>query len=244
MTVIRPVTLLSEEERQLCKTATDDHHVVETDETIFYVQGGGQPTDTGTMSLKSEQSGATFDVVAARATADERILHFGSFKDSSKTFSEGDTVLQEVDVDKRILHSRIHTAGHVVGVAVHLLPDLIQDVEDGKAQHYPGAASVEFTGLIDSKHKDAIQAKVDELVARDVPVNVVYWDEKTMREKVLGALSDAWTPNGELTRAVEIAGGAYMCGGTQVKTLKECGKITVRKISRSKGVSRISYAVD
>jgi Ser-tRNA(Ala) deacylase AlaX len=44
---------------------------------------------------------------------------------------------------------------------------------------------------------------------------------------------------------VEMVGlGSYPCGGTHVGDCGGCGRIEVRKISRSKGVSRVSYRCD
>jgi Ser-tRNA(Ala) deacylase AlaX len=47
---------------------------------------------------------------------------------------------------------------------------------------------------------------------------------------------------GGLVRAVEIDGeGAYMCGGTHVRSTALVGKIRVRKVKRQQGISRVSY---
>lgn len=46
-------------------------------------------------------------------------------------------------------------------------------------------------------------------------------------------------------RVVNIVGSeVYPCGGTHVPGTKGCGKVVVKKISRTKGNSRISYSVD
>jgi Ser-tRNA(Ala) deacylase AlaX len=43
---------------------------------------------------------------------------------------------------------------------------------------------------------------------------------------------------------VEMEGlGSYPCGGTHVTDCSKVGKIEVKKITRSKGVSRVSYRV-
>jgi len=50
---------------------------------------------------------------------------------------------------------------------------------------------------------------------------------------------------GEKWRVVEIVGAeVYPCGGTHVDTTKACGETKVKKISRSKGTSRVSYVVN
>lgn len=113
---VEPVTSLPDADKALLKNATDDDHVVITEETIFYVQGGGQPTDTGSMTAE-DSSDDSFAVVAVRKASEGRVLHFGRF--SGKAFTPGQTVKQSIDAEKRDLHSRIHDAGHVVGLVRH-----------------------------------------------------------------------------------------------------------------------------
>lgn len=66
-------------------------------------------------------------------------------------------IKQNMDGEKRFLYCRIHTAGHVLGLAVGELKGLAPNVVDTKAQHDPDAAYVEYRGSIDDKNKDAIQ---------------------------------------------------------------------------------------
>ncbi|KAK0644762.1 Arylsulfatase [Lasiodiplodia hormozganensis] len=210
---VEPVTSLPDADKALLKNATDDDHVVITEETIFYVQGGGQPTDTGSMTAE-DSSDDSFAVVAVRKASEGRVLHFGRF--SGKAFTPGQTVKQSIDAEKRDLHSRIHDAGHVVGLAVRQVeaetPEL--KLEESKAQHYPGAAHVEFIGAIEGKYKEAIQKKVDEMLEKDLPVKTFWWTEKECREKCVYVAPEMTAPDGELLRAVDIVGaGAYPCGG-------------------------------
>ena len=225
--------------------STSDVAIV-VDSTIFYAQGGGQPSDTGTMSLADASCSTTFEVNAVRKASNGRILHIGQFSPSDgPVFSEGVTVIQKIDGEKRDLHSRIHDAGHILSLAVRRLRASIPDVTELKASHYPDAAFVEFKGLIDGKHKDAIQAKCDEFVDAEFPVKVHWWNEKELREKcAFVPESMSAEEEGGLIRAVDIEGaGAYPCGGTHVESTKLVGKVNVRKISRSKGISKISYSV-
>ncbi|KAK7570080.1 Threonyl/alanyl tRNA synthetase [Phyllosticta citricarpa] len=237
------VSELPDSDKPPTKGCPVDEWVVETAETIFYVKGGGQPSDTGIMMR--DEGRVSFAVSAVlHAATDGRVLHFGRFSDG--IFGPGDVVHQNIDVDLRNLHSRIHDAGHIVSLAVRAVAEETHDlrIQDRKAQHYPGAAHVEFEGTIDGKYKDAIQAKVNAMLEQDLPVKVFWWTENEMREKCVFMPATMTAPEGELLRAVDIVGaGAYPCGGTHVASTKLCGKIVVRKISRSKGTSRISYEV-
>jgi len=241
------VTALSETDRPLFKNADESKDfVVVTAETIFYIQGGGQPSDTGKMTLSSsDSSSSTFDVTSVRYGTDGQVLHLGSFSPSSSPpFQPGDSVEQAIDSEKRLLNSRIHTGGHVVGLAVRYLSSSIPEVTELKAQHYPDLAFVDFKGLIDGKHKDAIQAQVDEYISQALPVKVYFWNEAELREKCAVVPEAVAIPEGELVRAVDIVGaGAYPCGGTHVADTGKVGKVTIKKISRSKGNSKVSYTV-
>jgi Ser-tRNA(Ala) deacylase AlaX len=252
LSAVLPFTSLQDANRQLFKDGTDKNHVLVTEATIFHPQGGGQPSDVGTMT---SPSGRSFIVVAVRMDAihDGRVLHLGYFNSSTassvegEVFQEGDTIQQAIDVDKRLLYSRLHTAGHVLGAAVRrLLENEVEGFDELKASHFPDSAACEFQGLIDGKWKEPIQKKVDEYIAAKMPVEVEWWTEDDFRMRGLERLipnQNVPVPDGRF-RVVNIVGAeVYPCGGTHVDTTDLCGKTTVRKISRNKGNSRVSYAV-
>ncbi|TVY80416.1 Alanine--tRNA ligase, partial [Lachnellula suecica] len=175
-----PVSSLSESNRLLFKAALDTDHVVITPQTIFHPQGGGQPSDIGSMHSTANPA-AKFDVLSVRmdAEVDGQVLHFGRFVDLGHVFTDGEEVEQAVDAEKRELYSRLHTAGHVLGAAVrHLLEDKIEGFDELKASHFPDAASCEFKGLIDGKWKGDIQKRVDEYVDKSMPVEIHWWGKE------------------------------------------------------------------
>ena len=223
--------------------------VLATDETIFYAQGGGQPFDTGFMT----SSAAKFVVSAVRnsVATSGAILHLGRYTEG--TLSEGDAVEQLIDAKRRDDNSRLHTGGHVVALAVrkHLLDGAVDDashkdlIELG-ASHYPDSAYVNFQGIIEAAHKDAVQAHVDSFISAALPVKVYFWTEEELRAKCAAVPGAVVIPveDGGLVRAVDVEGaGAYPCGGTHVRDTSLVGEVTIKKISRSKGCSRVSYTV-
>ncbi|QGA20879.1 hypothetical protein EYB26_008589 [Talaromyces marneffei] len=249
---VRPFSALDESNRQVFKTGGDEDYVVVVDKTIFHPQGGGQPSDVGTMTGKT---GLIFTVTAVRmdVVCDGQVMHLGHFStddaaSSVSIFKCGQIVEQVINVDKRLLYSRLHTAGHVLGASVrHLVKDEVKDFAELKASHFPGAAGCEFQGLIDGKWKDAIQKKVDESIAAKLPVSVEWWDEIDFRNKGLEYLlpDSSLVAPGEKFRMVNIAGlDAYPCGGTHVETTDLCGHTTVKKITRKQGQSKVSYSLD
>lgn len=251
VTAIRPFSALEEANRLLFKQGSDDHHVVVTEKTIFHPQGGGQPSDVGSMT---STSGIVFDVQTVRmdAVQDGQVLHFGRFSSppaATADFTVGTSVEQAIDVEKRILYSRLHTAGHVLGAAVrHLLEKEVPGFDELKASHFPDQAACEFAGLIEGKWRDPIQRKVDEYVAAAMPVEIDWWDEEDFRkhglERLIPDRDAVAAAPGDKFRVVNIVGAeVYPCGGTHVDTTDLCGETKVKKISRSKGQSRVSYTV-
>ena len=245
ITSIAPLSSLPQEHQSLFEppTKTDkEAFILTTPSTIFHTQGGGQPSDTGSITAGEVR----FEVHQVRKV-DPAILHMGIFA-SSKIFA-GDGAeegAQSIDVDKRVLHSRIHTAGHVLGLAAAALrAEGVMDssIVDGKASHYPGAAFVEFIGLIPSELKAQLQAKTDELVNADLPVEILFWDEEKARKECTGVL-DSFKQDEDGVRVVRIGeAGSYPCGGTHVQSTKGCGRVVVRNVKRQKGVTKVSYEV-
>ncbi|KAF1844917.1 alanyl-tRNA synthetase-like protein [Cucurbitaria berberidis CBS 394.84] len=242
---VQPLSSLPQETQALFKAPEGEPYILTSTSTIFHAQGGGQPSDTGTITSTSSSAGPTFHVHQVRKV-DPAILHVGTFEPAGAKFEGKEEVIQAIDVDKRVLHSRIHTAGHVIGLAINLLVKegaLPSDIVDGKASHYPGAAFVEFQGLIAGDKKADIQARVDELVAGDLDVKIHFWTEERARSDCTGVL-ESFKGDEDGVRVVEIGNvGSYPCGGTHVLKLKECGKVVIRGVKRQKGVSKVSYEV-
>lgn len=162
----QPLSSLPSETQALFKPPHDapsEPYILTTPSTIFHAQGGGQPSDTGLITSKAPA--VTFQVHQVRKPSDDSaILHLGIFSPAGQRFEVDVDAEQKIDVEKRVLHSRIHTAGHVIGLAINsLMKDgkLPSELKDGKASHYPGAAFVEFSGLIPGEAKQLIQDRVD-----------------------------------------------------------------------------------
>ncbi|KAH8801773.1 threonyl/alanyl tRNA synthetase [Xylogone sp. PMI_703] len=258
---VQPFESLEDANRLLFKNGSSNDFVIVTSETIFHPQGGGQPSDEGFMNWKSKSTAATdslpddefsFQVKAVRMDAihSSQVLHFGSFTTptAASQLQPGDEVKQILDQEKRLLYSRLHTAGHVLGSAVRsLLEHEVPNFDELKASHFPDSAACEFRGVIDGKWKEPIQARVNEYLERSMPVEIDFWTEDDFRREGLERLipdRSLLPPGEDKFRVVRIVGAeVYPCGGTHVDTTNLCGDTTVKKISRSKGISRVSYTV-
>jgi len=100
--------------------------------------------------------------------------------------------------------------------------------------------------VIDSKYKDAIQAKSSQYVKDALPIKLYWYKPDQLQEK--GVLHPEGKPivsghDGNV-RVVEIeTAGAYPCGGTHVPDTSVVGEIVVKGIKRQKGISKVSYSI-
>ena len=215
----------------MCKLKSDAHIVhinqedgldrIVVDQTVFYPQGGGQPSDKG--SIKNDNS--VFDVQGV-FNEDGTIFHKGTFSQGAP-FTVGETVQLEVDPQLRDLHNKNHTAGHLVDYALY---NLGYNLISGKAYHFPQGPYVEYQGTLEQHEREALIPKlekaVNDLIEQALPVHITRIDNDPKKR----AMSvDTYQP--------------ILCGGTHVLNTKDIGHVTIRKIKNEKGNIRVSYAV-
>jgi len=201
------------------------------DKTIFYPQGGGQPSDTGT--IKSDS--ALFNVTFVGLDEEGVVWHFGVFEKGA--FTKNEEVILEVDGEKRKLHARIHSAGHLIDCAIQ---DINVEIKPDKGFHFAEGPYIESVGEVENKEKfkEDIEQKVNELVQSGLKLNKEILSEDEAKNQCVEA------PLGKSVRMVGFKGyEACGCGGTHVTNSSEIGNITIRKVSSKKGKTKISYAV-
>ena len=196
----------------------NDKTIVVLDQTVFYPQGGGQPYDTGVIVSGDK----TFNVSEVRAV-DGIVNHIGSFQDTP--FNIGDAVICKIDSTKRNFNSRIHSAGHLVDMA---LKKLDIDWKPGKGYHFPNGPYVEYSGSANGvdleKLKKDLETVCNEIASRDIPIKISFAEKDT--------------------RIVTYDDFGIPCGGTHVGNLKEIVKVIIRKIKKEGENIRVSYAVE
>lgn len=107
-------------------------------QTIFHPQGGGQPSDIGHISLlhfTSEKNNVndndvtindpSFNVKFVRKSLinDKIIEHIGNFNtnnqiDSLQQLFINKPITMQINSELRLIHSRLHSAGHIIDVAM------------------------------------------------------------------------------------------------------------------------------
>lgn len=197
---------LTAELEVLSCTPHDDHFAVILQSTLFHPQGGGQPFDTGWLG----------DSQVLRVTHEaDRVVHYVDHP------VEPGPITARVDEQRRALHSRLHSAGHLIGNVGETLGWM-----PIKAHHWPGEAKVTFIRgeAAQAMQAEAIQQQLNEWIAADYSRHMAV--DNGTREVGFGELP------------------AYACGGTHVQTLSELGQVTILALSEKKGALSVRYTLD
>ncbi|HYN82099.1 MAG TPA: alanine--tRNA ligase-related protein [Gemmatimonadaceae bacterium] len=204
------------------------------DRTIFYPQGGGQPSDTGFITANDFR----FAVRQVRY-ADGQVQHIGNIVQGEPT--AGLSVMLNVDPARREENSRLQSGGHLI---LNAMANADQPFVATKGYHFPDGPYVEFDGIVPENERDTLtaqlQTEVDRLIALDLPVvaRIVRPDElQSLCRNV-----PANVPMDKPSRIVIIDGFAQPCGGTHVLTLGKLAGMRIEKVRAKKGVTRVSYS--
>lgn len=217
-------------------TRENEKDVIMLDQTIFYPQGGGQPYDTGTI-----QSPAGMFRVEEVRWVDGVVRHIGRCERGA--FSKGENVSCAVDPERRLLHSRIHSAGHLVDLAV---AELNLPWTPGKGYHFPQGPYVEYGGMLGDTDKAKMKADIEKIAAdiiRNGKEVSVRFMPKEDTARVCRFVPEN-IPAGKPGRVVMFGSDfGVPCGGTHIKNLSEIRGLTIRKIKQEGPNIRVGYDV-
>lgn len=221
----------------LSVTQTEDERLdLILDQTCFYARGGGQDWDKG--SIKKD--GAEFTVEEVRLDEDSIVHHIGN---ASGSFDEGDAVTCEVDHKRRTINMRLHSAGHVIDMAVDQLG---LDWVGTKGQHYPHLSAVEYSGTWNPEKAESLRVEIEtlanQLIEKGGHNTLSFMPVEEMAKYCRHVPENL--PKNKPGRVVFYGDFGVPCGGTHVRDIKQVGKITIPKLKEKKGVIRVNYAVE
>jgi misacylated tRNA(Ala) deacylase len=201
---------------------TDQGSIV-LDRTVFYATSGGQPGDTGALTM----SGARIPIATAVYTdqAKTEIAHVPA--PGSPTLNVGDTVTAAIDWDKRYARMRMHTALHLLSAA---LPYAVTGGSVGESE-----SRLDFDIPEAGLDKDAITAKVCEMIATNAAVTSRWISDAELEANPgLVKTMSVKPPMGTgRVRLIEIANlDLQPCGGTHVRSTEEIGSVRVTQIEK------------
>lgn len=217
----------------------DDTLSIILDQTCFYPKGGGQDYDQGV--IRSDD-GRQFAVQEVYLDQDGVVSHVGSW--TSGELKVGDLVNLRVDTARRLTNTRLHSAGHVIDMALDALG---YDWVPGKGAHYPYMSNVEYSSdTYNADQKDdylnAIQNKVDELIASGGESHIKFMTVEQM-SAICRHVPDNIPANKPSRIVVYGADFGVPCGGTHVADLSYVGSVKITKIKKKSGAIRVSYSL-
>jgi misacylated tRNA(Ala) deacylase len=215
-----------------------DERGFQTDATIFYPMGGGQPGDTGHFVL---ESGETVEISDTRkGDGPDGIVHVPAA--GSAALKVGAKGKFELDWERRHRLMRMHTCLHLLSVLVPF-PVTGGQVSDGKGR-------LDFDMADSIPDKDTLTAKLNELITGDHAVTARWiTDEELLNSPDLVKTMAVKPPMGlGKVRLIEVAGldkplDLQACGGTHVGRTGEIGPVAVIKIeNKGKQNRRVNIA--
>ena len=214
-------------EAKIIKCDQDDRGTyIVLDRTLFHPQGGGQPSDKGTVRIDS----VDHPVIHVKIEAQVVYHYLESSIDSLRSLPSLTSVEMQpiemrpiemrIDTEYRSLCSKLHTAGHWVS---HVLTVADPSLKAVKGHHFPNECYIEAIGSLnpESNLLERLNALLKDSFEGDIPVVISKNDG--LRTVMMGN----HLPVG--------------CGGTHVSSLKEIGPIRVSKVKIKKDRVKISY---
>jgi len=195
------------------------------DRTIFYATSGGQPGDTGTLTLAD---GRTIDIAATiTGETKEEIIHVPA---ADAMLKAGDRVTMAIDWPRRLKLMRMHTACHLLTVVCPFPITGAAVAEDDSRVDFD-IPDVAFT-------KEDVTAKLMELVRAGHPVSTRWIsDAELAANPTLVKSKNVRPPTGTGRIRLVLIGDegvvdSQPCGGTHVRSTAEVGEVHIGKIEK------------
>jgi len=189
-----------------CDPTEDGRFAIQLSNTPFHPQGGGQPSDVGKIN--------EVDVLHV-VMQNDQIIHY-----SNHATTLG-LAQARVDLNRRRYHSRLHSAGHLIG---HVMQAF--GWEPIKAQHWPEECKVQFVKQDHSEDQDleTLELLCNQYISSQL-VRLTQQNADGYREVSFGNLP------------------AFPCGGTHVQNLSEIGTLEITDYKLKKDKLTVSYRV-
>lgn len=210
------------ESRVLEAKKIDEENWIRLEETAFYPESGGQPSDQGTLNQ-----------IPITAVHEENDQIWHSLKRGN--FAPGDQVVGRVDWERRFDHMQQHTGQHLLSRAFYQTSGL-------KTLSFHTGSEVSTIDLdvarLDTDQIYSAEDLAASIIFENRPVKIYFTDEARLDHVPIRK------PTGRTgrIRIVEIEGfDTSACGGTHVRHTGEVGLIKVRKWERVHKKARVEF---
>ncbi|MBU4547377.1 MAG: alanine--tRNA ligase, partial [Euryarchaeota archaeon] len=210
------------------------------DQTVFYPEGGGQPSDIGSLEIEGKKIR-----VKHAQKLDEVVLHQINPEDTpSLEKLAGKEIKGSINWERRMALARNHTATHLIVAAARKV--LGDHIWQAGAQKGVKRSRIDLSHYkrITTQEVNQIEQLANQYVMLNSKVNIS-WMNRTAAEKKYGfILYQGGVVPGSSIRVIDIPGvDVQACAGTHVGHTGDIGIIKINKTERVQdGVERVDFS--
>ena len=207
------------------------------DASVFFPEGGGQPSDIGTVSCGD----AVFNILRAEdESLEDDVWHVTDAP--AGTFAVGDEVELTIDWDNRFCNMQRHLGEHMLSGTMHTL---FGGVNRGfhMGEDYI-TIDIELDGrMLSEEELDLAEQTVNAAIWADLPVSIDYFDDyeaslvMPVRKQVPHDGEVSVVTVGELPDPYD----CIACCGTHPDSSGQVGLLAIYKLEPNKGMNRIYF---
>jgi alanyl-tRNA synthetase len=216
---------------EVSKEMGGNRWLIVLDQTIFYPRGGGQSTDQGILSTANWRG-----KVSQALLKEDQVIHYVEGEEPPPAGTELKAIL---DWERRYLHMRLHSAGHVIDFALYLLglsPTLLVPL---KGEHGKKPV-ITYQGVLEKDFRKELEDKSNELVAQNLPFLTRFVSYEELEREAI--YLQPGLPKNKPLRLLTLQGvGSVADGGTQVHRTGEVGKIAILPLEKQEGMTLVKY---
>lgn len=208
------------------------------DKTVFYPEGGGQPSDVGTISV----DGAVVNINYAEKVNNVVLHHIDGDVDLDNFV--GKKVEGKIDWNRRITLARHHSATHLIVAAARKI--LGEHIWQAGAQKGVSRSRIDLSHYkrISQEELNEIEKLANEYVMDNIELDIKFYTRDEAESLYGFKLYQGGIVLGKSIRVVKIPGiDVQACAGTHVLRTGDIGPIKINKTERVQdGVERIDFS--
>ena len=210
------------------------------DQTVFYPEGGGQPSDIGYLEIRGEK----IKVLHAEKV-NNTVLHRVAEEDIEKVHPyKGQIITGQIDISRRMALTRNHTATHLIVAAARKI--LGDHIWQAGAQKGVKKSRIDLTHYkrIAPEELQEIELLANKFVMENRPV-LTNWMARAEAEKKYGFIlyQGGIVPGMDIRTVVVDGIDVQACAGTHCNQTGDIGLIKITKTERIQdGVERIEFS--
>lgn len=217
------------------KKISDSRYEISFDTTIFYPEGGGQPSDKGIIKNSSYEGKVTNVQLISTD-----IVHFVTCE-SEVSPKIGDKVDQEINWDLRYQNMKIHTLGHLIDFAITKIYTnkgiTPLKGEHGKNPHLIYKVDKEVVLDIEKVRKE-----VEKIISSKLSITWKFVDYEELKS-IANWLPEKLPRNKPLRKVSLDVYGSVADGGTLLKNSAELTEAFSIEIEDREGLKQVNYKI-